>query len=259
MTADVPGTTLRSCSRGFGRGEIGFNTGPNDDTLNSTVDLNDGNYHHVVITRQQATGEKRIYVDGQLNTTDFDTMNPLSDPHLVAVGCQIDASQSNPGSASFSSLFQGLLDDIQIYSGVLSSNQVAQLYASPGTTAAASLEFNAALGTSGLTWTTNGDSSWFIESTNTANGAPYAAQSGSVTDDQSSTLSVTVTGPGTLTFYWASEASGDFDYEFDIDGSYGDDISGYTDWYQEVDWRTGQPYVIPAGQHTLTLDDLCQW
>jgi len=247
VAADVPGQHYDLVPAALDGGEIGFNTGPNDVTLNSTVDLNDGNYHHVVITRQQSTGEKQIYVDGQLNTTDFATMNPLSDPHLVAVGCQIDASQSNPGSASFSSLFQGLLDDIQIYSGVLSSNQVAQLYANPGSTAAASLDFNAALGTSGLTWTTNGDSSWFIESTNTANGSPYAAQSGSVTNNQSSILSVTVTGPGTLTFNWSSQDDcANFDYEFDIDGGYQNDI------YCSQPWVQDGPYTISAGQHTLT-------
>jgi len=247
VAADVPGSHYDVVPAALDGGEIGFNTGPYDDTLNSTVDLNDGHYHHVVITRQQATGEKRIYVDGRLNTTDFATMNPLSDPHIVAVGCQIDASQSDPGSASFSGLFQGLLDDIQIYSGVLSSNEVAQLYADPGSTAAATLDFNTALGTSGLPWTTSGDSSWFIESTNTANGSPYAAQSGSVTNNQSSTLSVTVTGPGTLTFYWSSQdGCGGFDYEFDIDGNYTNDI------YCSQPWVQAGPYGIGPGSHTLT-------
>ena len=247
VTADVPGSHYDVVPAALDGGEIGFNTGPNDDTLNSTVDLNNGSYHHVVITRKEATGEKKIYVDGQLNTSDFDTMNPLSDPHLVAVGCQIDASQSSPGSASFSSLFQGRLDDLQIYSGVLSSNQVAQLYASPGSTATAPLDFNTALGTTGLPWTTSGDTSWFIESTNTDNGSPYAVESGSVTNDQSSTLSVTVTGPGTLTFYWSSQDDcGDFDYEFDIDGVYTNDI------YCGQPWVPAGPYGIGPGSHTFT-------
>jgi uncharacterized repeat protein (TIGR03803 family) len=247
VAADVPGSHYDVVPAALDGGEIGFNTGPDDDTLNSTVDLNDGNYHHVVITRQQAIGEKQIYVDGQLNTTDFASVNPLSDPHIVSVGCQIDASQSNPGSANISGLYQGLLDDIQIYSGVLSSTQVGQLYANPGTTAAASLDFNDALGTSGLTWTTNGDSDWFIESTNTANGSPYAAQSGIVTNNQSSILSVTVTGPGTLTFYWASQDDcNNFDYEFSIDGNDTSDLSCSPPWAQ------AGPYSIGTGTHTLT-------
>jgi len=43
--------------------------------------------------------------------------------------------------------------------------------------------------------------------TNTYTGAPAAAQSGSVTGGQSSTLSVVVNGLGTLTFYWSSIAN----------------------------------------------------
>jgi len=113
--------------------------------------------------------------------------------------------------------------------------------------------FNADLNTTNLPWATMGDAAWFTETTNTYNGAPTAAQSGSVTNGQASTLSVTVNGPGTLTFYWSSIANEPgFDYEFDIDGNYADNITGDTAWYQEFDPNTSLPYNIPAGQHTLT-------
>jgi hypothetical protein len=67
-------------------------------------------------------------------------------------------------------------------------------------------------------------------------------------DNQSSTLSTTVTGPGILTFYWACQGdpSGNFDYEFSIDGYDYDDI------YPNTDWSPDGPFQIPAGQHTLT-------
>jgi hypothetical protein len=108
-------------------------------------------------------------------------------------------------------------------------------------------DFNSALGTTGLNWSTTGDSAWFIESTNTDNGAPYAAQSGNVINNQSSTLSVTVTGPGTLTYYWASQDDCSyFDYQFAIDGVEMNDISCSQSWEQDG------PYTIPAGQHTLS-------
>jgi len=110
-------------------------------------------------------------------------------------------------------------------------------------------DFNADLNTTDLPWATMGDAAWFTETTNTYNGAPAAAQSGSVTGGQSSTLSVIVTGPGTLTFYWSSIANdpdGGFSCEFDVDGSYSNNITGDTDWYQDG------PYAIGAGQHTLS-------
>ena len=86
VAADIPGTANDLVPAALDGGQIGFNTGGpyGDDTVNSMVDINDGNYHHVVITRQEATGEKRIYIDGVLNNTDFATLNPLSDPRMVA-------------------------------------------------------------------------------------------------------------------------------------------------------------------------------
>jgi hypothetical protein len=117
-------------------------------------------------------------------------------------------------------------------------------------------DFNSALGTTDLVWTTSGDTDWFIENTNTDGISSYAAQSGQVEDSQTSTLSTTVTGPGTLTFYWSSQDpnGGAFDYEFSIDGDDNDDIYNDTAWYQELDPNSGytQPFSIPAGQHTLT-------
>jgi hypothetical protein len=250
VTADVPGAANDLVPAALDGNEIGFNTGSRygDDTVNSTVDVSDGSYHHVVITRTEATGVKQIYIDGVLNTTETGTMNPLSDPRLIAIGCAIDASQTDPGSASISEFYQGLLDDVQIYAGVLSQDQVTQLHSNPGSTAVSS-DFNFALNTTGLPWATSGDSSWFVENSDDNDGVA-AAQSGSVTGSQSSTISVTVTGPGTLTFYWsciANDSNEGFDYEFDIDGGYVDDIYGDTPWYQD-----GTPFIIPAGQHTLS-------
>jgi hypothetical protein len=99
------------------------------------------------------------------------------------------------------------MDEVQIYSGVLSDAEVAYLYQHPGTAVADTCrwqnsgpDFNGTLGTTNLAWSTSGNTTWFIETTNTYNGAPSAAQSGSVTNNQSSTLSFTVTGPGTVTF-----------------------------------------------------------
>ena len=112
---------------------------------------------------------------------------------------------------------------------------------------AGSVDFNDTLGTTNLTWATSGDSAWFAETTNTWFGSMAAAQSGSVTNSQSSELSTTVTGPGILTFYWASQDDcANFDYEFDIDGGYQADINCGTAWSQ------AGPFIISAGQHTLS-------
>ena len=77
---------------------------------------------HVVVTRDQQTGEKKIYVNGVLDVSDFGSTDFLSDPTELDIGY-------NNGQT-----FTGELDDIQFYSGVLSSDEVLQLYNHPGTT-----------------------------------------------------------------------------------------------------------------------------
>ena len=212
----------------------------NGTTLHSTSSVNDGNYHLITVTRNQSSGQKSIYVDGNLQATEVGTTEPLNGNNYFL--CL--------GGTTLSS-YTGLADDVQIYSGVLNAAEVATLYANPGQTVAntmagSTIDFNTALGTSNLIWSTSGDTSWFVETTNTYDGSPSAAQSGSVTNEQSSTLSVTVTGPGTLTFNWASlDDCNNFYYEFAVDGN-NEDISC------SAPWGPGGPVTIPSGQHTLT-------
>src|ERR1019366_6777917 len=61
-----------------------------------------------------------------------------------------------------------------------------------------------ALNTTNLTWTTSGAfGGWYSETTTTHDGVS-AADSGSVHSSGTSTLQTTVTGPGTLTFWWTN-------------------------------------------------------
>jgi len=220
----------------------------NDNTLHSITSVNDGNYHLITVTRDQTTGEKKMYVDGNFETSEIGTTDPLNgNNYNLTIGgfpFVLDGTGTN-----FSS-YRGVLDDVQIYSGVLTGSEVTYLYDNPGSNVldTAGEDFNTALNTSGLAWATGGDRNWIVESTNTHDDVS-AARSGSVTGSQSSTLSVTVYGPGTLTFYWSSIAedpNSGFDYEFDIDGVYANDIYGDTAWIQDG------PYQLGSGQHTLT-------
>jgi len=213
---------------------VGNPDGGSDTTLHSTVTVNDGVYHLIAATRDQDSGLMSLYVDGSLQATGIST----NGPRPTAGWINLAGGYNN---------YTGLLDDVRIYSTNLAAADIAGLFANAST-------FAEVLGAPDLTFTSTGDSLWFVENTNTFNGAAAAAQSGSVTGNQSSTLSATVTGPGTLTFAWSSIANdpnGGFDYTFTIDGVYQNDIYGNTDWVLENDPQTGQPYAIPAGPHTL--------
>jgi hypothetical protein len=217
--------------------------GPQTITLHSTTAVNDGKYHFIAVTRQQSSGLMSLYVDGNLEATGTGITNPVVTQGYISL-------------AGGYYQYAGLLDDVRIYSTNLSGGDVAIVGAN------GSLALGQALGAPNLPWETSGDSSWFVETTNTVNGSTTAAQSGSVINYQTTTLTATVTGPGKLTFFWSSIASdpnGGFDYEFYIDDPYTNDIA---DLYGDNPWQTiqsynggsinnGHPINIPPGVHTL--------
>jgi alpha-tubulin suppressor-like RCC1 family protein len=95
-----------------------------------------------------------------------------------------------------------------------------------------------------LPWSVSGNAAWFGETAVTHDGAS-AAQSGLITDSQSSTLQTTVVGAGTLSFWWKVSSEEFFDYlTFYIDGVPQAAISGEQPWQM-------QTYSIANGSHTL--------
>jgi hypothetical protein len=227
-----------------------MDTSGNADTLHSQQSVTTGSYVHIVSTRDQATGQKCIYVNGILDSSNNATTALLG-----------GEASGNIGGDWGHSGYTGLVDDVQIYSGVLLAGDVSNLFANPGTTIADVINSNlysspalgAALNTTNLTWTVLGDAAWFVETTNSNDGIS-AVQSGPLLDSQSAILETTVTGPGTLTFWWECMASDDsFDLEFDMDGHYVDDINSDYAWSQDPQvGATLTSFPIPAGLHVLS-------
>jgi hypothetical protein len=107
-----------------------------------------------------------------------------------------------------------------------------------------------------LSFTTGGSADWFPQTTSspwewfypisTSYYGGDDAQSGSISNDQESWMQTTVSGAGTVSFYWKVSSEKHFDFlEFYIDGSLQERISGSVGWYR-------MKYVITAlGSHTL--------
>lgn len=207
-----------------------------DDTLHSSTSVNGGYYTHIAVTRDQTTGEKRLYVDGVLEASSFSHTRSFD-----AATEQFDLGLGGfPG-------YVGLLDDLQFYTGVLSEAQIAALYDEPGSTipnGGGGSPLGDALNAPQLTWTSGGDAPWFPQSLVTQDG-DSAAQSGPIDDEQTSYLETQVVGPGLLSFWWKISSEDDADYlDFEINGNYEDSISGDHDWTQ---------YTLELGPGTHTL------
>ncbi len=97
-----------------------------------------------------------------------------------------------------------------------------------------------ALDAPNLTWTTGGNSNWLVETNVTEDGVS-AAQSGHISNNQSTWIKTVAPTNGTVSFFWkvSSQQSGDF-LSFYINDNDEDDISGEEDWFQET-------YPVSAG------------
>jgi hypothetical protein len=104
-----------------------------------------------------------------------------------------------------------------------------------------------ALNNSALTYTTAPSTFWFGQADVSHDGAA-SAQSYPISDGQQSTLSTTITGPGTLSFWWkvSSQANADFLTFSALNDSttITQQISGEVDWQQ-------LNYLLPSGPLTL--------
>ena len=126
--------------------------------------------------------------------------------------------------------------------GSYTANATVTLYAKWTSTG---IPLATALDNTSLTWTTGGDANWFGQTATTHDGMD-AAQSGGIGHSQASYMQTTVTGPGTVSFWWRVSSESSYDWlRFFIGDVEKDAISGSVDWQQKR-------YVIPSGNHTLT-------
>ncbi len=106
------------------------------------------------------------------------------------------------------------------------------------------IPLSTALDAAELTFTTGGDADWFGQTATTYDGVD-AARSGAIGSSQTSYMETTVSGPGTLSFWWKTSCEKDWDQlRFYVDESLLDCISGSTGWKQIS-------HDLPAGSHTL--------
>ncbi|MGK0500840.1 MAG: hypothetical protein ACJAYG_002494, partial [Oceanicoccus sp.] len=89
----------------------------NASTNRSSIAINDGSYHHVVLSRDSVTGAVRIYIDGVLSNAGATNAGDVTN------------SFSNVGRMEGASdYFQGDLDEVMIFDSILEDTEVASIY-----------------------------------------------------------------------------------------------------------------------------------
>ncbi len=86
-------------------------------TIEGTTPINDGRWHHVVVTRQ-AGGLMQIWLDGRLEASGPAGLAVLDDNPIIDIG----------GNTLDSRYFNGLIDEVAFYSRVLSPAEILAHY-----------------------------------------------------------------------------------------------------------------------------------
>ena len=101
-------------------GKAAFGIGPHDLTIFSQSLLNDDAFHHVVATRQAATGRLLLYVDGALEASGETPSRGSLDAPYIGLGTnpclQDHGAGGDPGTT---------LDDVALYTTVLPDDRIA--------------------------------------------------------------------------------------------------------------------------------------
>ncbi|MDP3744555.1 MAG: LamG-like jellyroll fold domain-containing protein [Methylotenera sp.] len=102
-------------------GRIGLNV-KNDNSFTSTSSVNNGQWHHVVFTRDMASGLTKIYVDGVLQNTRTQGTGLIGNT-FNGIGIV-----RNTSSSTAPKYFNGKLDEILIFNNILTDANVTQIY-----------------------------------------------------------------------------------------------------------------------------------
>jgi len=118
-----------------------------------------------------------------------------------------------------------------------------------------------------FTWKLSGGANWRISSEQ-KNSGNYSAQAGSISDDEYTTLEITINcASGDISFYCKVSSEADFDYlKFYIDDSEKGEWSGDRDWMQvsfpvtagsrNFKWTYAKDISGSAGSDTAWIDDI---
>ncbi len=104
-----------------GKFVLGVGSGGGDTTLASSVNINDGAWHHLAATRDNTTGAIAVYVDGVPRGTGTGPTGSRTFPSALRIG----------SLQTGNNFFNGTLDDVRLYPRVLTASEIQALAAGP--------------------------------------------------------------------------------------------------------------------------------
>ena len=190
------------------------------------------NESHYWVDLEEASGTQHL----QLGTSSGDDADYWRSSTLSSF-----SASSTPNSSSYSGEALG----ISISSISASSSTMSFRVATDGGSDS-TVSLGTALDNTSLTFTTGGSSSWAGQSSQTHDGVD-AARSGTLDHGQQTWFQTTVTGQGTVSFWWYASSEANYDFlEFLVDGEVKESMSGTSN-----SWTSKSVSITSSGTHTL--------
>jgi fibronectin type 3 domain-containing protein len=102
-----------------GKFVLGVGSTGGDTTVGSSVNIDDGAWHHIAATRDNTSGAMAVYVDGVLSGSGTGPTGSRTWPTVLRIGSLQTANN----------FLNGALDDVRLYSRILSASEIQTLAA----------------------------------------------------------------------------------------------------------------------------------
>lgn len=171
-----------------GKFVLGVGSVGSDTTIASSVNINDGTWHHVAATRDNTSGAMMVYVDGVLRGSGTGPTGSRTFPASLRIG----------SLQTGNNFLNGTLDDVRLYDRILSATEIAGLVAPPA--APNGLTAIAGDATVALSWNAAATATSYYVKRSTTSGSGYV----NVATNASLTFTNTGLSNGTLYYYVVS-------------------------------------------------------
>ena len=172
-----------------GKFVLGVGSVSSDTTIASSVNINDGTWHHVAATRNNTSGAMAVYVDGVLRGSGTGPTGSRTFPPNLRIGSLQTANN----------FLNGTLDDVRLYDRILTVGEIAALVSGPPA-APTGLAAAGGDGSVALSWSASATATNYYVKRSTTSGSGYTA----IATNASLAFTNTGLANGTLYYYVVS-------------------------------------------------------
>jgi fibronectin type 3 domain-containing protein len=147
-----------------GKFVLGVGSSSGDTTIASSVNINDGTWHHVAATRNNTSGAMAVYVDGVSRGSGTGPTGSRTFPPSLRIGSLQTANN----------FLSGTLDDVRLYDRILTVGEIAALIGTPPA-APTGLAATAGDGSVALSWSASVTATNYFVKRSTTSGSGYTS------------------------------------------------------------------------------------